>query len=396
MFVCVAGKNNIAVDVLSYLIENCNGRYDVGVVCNKNENGINEWQKSLRFFSHRFGVKEYQLSEIYEKEDVVFLSMEFDRIVKPELFKDARLYNIHFSLLPQYKGMYTSALPILNGEKHVGVTFHKIDQGIDTGDIIDQKKFELSKKDTSRDLYLKYIRYGTELVMKNLEDVLADQVVASPQSAENSTYYSKKCIDYSNLEIDLRQTAEGIERQIRAFSFREYQMPVVHDRKIIASRITDMKSQGRPGKILSEDSHGMMLSTIDYNIYLYFDRFDELIKACAEGDIRQVEEIAVAEEHINAADSKGWTPLIVAVYHNNIDIVKFLLSHGADVHVKNNNGTNLLMYAKDAYLNTGDKTVFRELMSMGLRVDECDYAGHNLEFYVNRNGRSLEELMNYK
>lgn len=74
------------------------------------------------------------------RDDLIFISLEFDKIVNPDLFKDARLYNIHFSLLPSYKGMYTSAIPILNGEEMVGVTFHEIDKGIDTGNIIAQKK----------------------------------------------------------------------------------------------------------------------------------------------------------------------------------------------------------------------------------------------------------------
>ena len=139
MFICVAGKNNIAVDVLEYLIRINNGRYELGVVCNKTETGKNSWQKSLRFFSQRFNVPEYHLEDMYMRDDLIFISLEFDKIVNPDLFKDARLFNIHFSLLPSYKGMYTSAIPILNGEEMVGVTFHEIDKGIDTGNINAQK-----------------------------------------------------------------------------------------------------------------------------------------------------------------------------------------------------------------------------------------------------------------
>ena len=57
-------------------------------------------------------------------------------IIKTKNFKSNKLFNLHFSLLPSYKGMHTSAFPILNGEKYSGVTIHKIDNGIDTGDII--------------------------------------------------------------------------------------------------------------------------------------------------------------------------------------------------------------------------------------------------------------------
>ena len=152
MFICIAGKNNIAVNVLEYLVKNNNKRYELGVVCNKTEKGINTWQKSLRYFAKKYNVKEYRIENIYQINQLLFISLEFDRIINTQYFKDARLYNIHFSLLPKYRGMYTSAFPILNGEEKSGVTLHKIDNGIDTGDIISQICFELSPMITSREL----------------------------------------------------------------------------------------------------------------------------------------------------------------------------------------------------------------------------------------------------
>ena len=53
-------------------------------------------------------------------------------------------YLIFISLLPKYRGVFTSTNVILNNEKTTGVTFHKIDKGIDTGDIIGQKSFKLN------------------------------------------------------------------------------------------------------------------------------------------------------------------------------------------------------------------------------------------------------------
>ena len=393
MFVCVAGKNNIGVDVLEYLIKNCNGRYELGVVCNRNESGKNTWQKSMRFFAEKNGIKEYKLEETYNIKNLIFISLEFDQIVKPELFLDAKLFNIHFSLLPAYKGMYTSAIPILNGEKYVGVTFHRIDRGIDTGDIIKQKKFEISDTITCRELYLQYIKYGTRLVLDCIEAVLAGKEYAEAQKAQGSTYYSKKYIDYSNIVIDLKQTAENISRQIRAYSFREYQMPKVYDRKIIATRITNVKSTQKPGTILMENEQSMLLATIDYNIILYFDRFDELIEACKNGECERVKEICVVPEHINAANESGWTPLIVATYYNQINIVKFLLMNGADIHARNNNGTNLLMYAKEAYIKYESKELFHTFLKLGLDIEECDYAGKSLQDYLHIVGRDIKELL---
>ena len=143
----------------------------MGVVCNKSETGRNTFQKSLRYFSQRYKVKEYRLEEIYNKDQVIFLSLEFDQILKPENFKDARLYNVHFSLLPKYKGMYTSIIPILNAEEYTGVTLHEIDSGIDTGNIIAQKKFEIKEDINSREIYFLYMEYATKLMLEYIEEI---------------------------------------------------------------------------------------------------------------------------------------------------------------------------------------------------------------------------------
>lgn len=393
MFICVAGKNDIAVGILEYLIKNQNSRYELGVICNRTETGKNNWQKSLRYYAKENNIKEFFLDEVYDIPELVFLSMEFDQLVKPSLFKDARLYNIHFSLLPAYKGMYTSVFPILNGEKDVGVTFHEIDAGIDTGNIIRQTRFELKEEYNCRDLYLQYIKHGIKLVTDCLEDVISNNVFSYEQPMQNSTYYSRKTIDYNELKIDLIQTADKIKKQIRAFCFREYQLPMVLGKRIIDAEITKNRSIQKAGTVISENEQGMLIATIDYDIVLYFDRLDELINACQMGDLNTVKDICNVKRHINETNNHGWTPLIAATYHNRKNVVEFLLMHGANLHVTNYNGTNLLMYAKEAYLLSGDNSIFKMFYQCGLNEHISDYSGKNLLYYLKVNEISLEELL---
>lgn len=381
MLICIAGKNNIAVEILEFLYKR-NGRYELCVTCNKTETGENTWQRSLRQTAQRLGVKEYVLEQLYDIEELIFLSLEYDRIVKPERFRTDRLYNIHFSLLPRYKGMYTSAIPILNGERTTGVTLHRIDAGIDTGEIIAQREFKIMDYYTCRDVYLKLIQTGTDLVVENIENILHDNVKSYPQSVKGSTYYSKSFIDYSDLKIDINQTANGIQRQLRAFTFREYQLPKIFGHFIIGSYITNIRSKKKSGTVLYEDPGSMMLCTVDYNIVLYKDRFTELLKACQSGDLKRVQEICFMGYHVNDRNEKGWTPLMVAAYNNHIEVVYYLLSMGADIDAVNNNGTNLLMYAKEAFLNTGDATLLRLFLELGLSPETKDYRGKSLWDYI--------------
>ena len=88
---------------------------------------------------------------------------------------------LFISLLPAYKGVYTSYWPIMNGEVKSGVTIHKIEKGIDTGDILFQKQFE-SQTPLPRDLYLKYMNVSKELFKECIDSILSRNFVSKAQS----------------------------------------------------------------------------------------------------------------------------------------------------------------------------------------------------------------------
>ncbi len=390
-YICIAGKNNISVDVLKYVVEHY-GKENVCVVCDRTDNGENTFQRSLRKYSKLIGVPEHSLKDLYDVDDLVFLSLEFDRIINPKLFKNARLYNIHFSLLPLYKGMYTSVYPLLNGERDSGVTLHFIDEGIDTGAIIDQERFCIEDCDC-KSLYLRYINYGTRVVIRNIDDIVYDRAIGSQQKKHGSCYYPKESISFKNIKIDLNQTADGIQRQLRAYSFRDYQLPKVYGREILDTRILDSKSSLKSGEVIFETDSFLIVSTIDYDIVLYFDLFEELLKACEEGDLKKVRDICSVNKHINEQDKNGWSPIIKATYYNHKEIVEYLIANGADIHIKNRNGTNLLMYAKDAYKKSRDNYLFKKYRLMGLSENEVDYAGKSLIDYLEYEDISFDELI---
>ncbi|WP_165247899.1 formyltransferase family protein [Adlercreutzia sp. ZJ141] len=380
--ICVAGKNDIAVNVLEEILSKNLPNVRLVVTCNRTEDGCNDWQRSLRYFAALYGVEEITLDEAQATEGLVFLSMEYDRLVKPELFRSGRLFNIHFSKLPAYKGMYTSALPILNGETVVGVTLHEIDAGIDTGRIIAQDTFALLEEDSSRDLYRKYIEHGSKLVISYLDDILDGTYAARPQPCRGSTYYSKAAIDYSDVRLDLNRTACEIGRQVRAFTFREFQLPAVLGYDIFDYEITADRSHSRPGTLISDDAISLRLATVDYDILLYKDRFADLMHYCATGDLEGVRSIHGVGCYLDQYDDHGWTPLIVATYNNKVAIVEYLLVQGADPRQRNFKGTNLLMYAKDAYINTGDDRLLKLFMEHGVSPCEQDYSGRSLLDYL--------------
>ena len=269
MIVCVAGKNNIAINAVEFLLrEKLVAENELIVIFNRTDEGKDSFQKSFRKFCMERHLRIGVLEELFQIENLILISLEFDRIIPVQKFCSQKLYNIHFSLLPKYKGMFTSALPILHGENHSGVTLHEIDMGIDTGDIIAQMKFTIGADSTARDLYLKYIKFGTDLFKENIGNLLVGNFNKQPQSSLNSSYYSKKSVDYANLQIDLKKTAFEIKNQVRAFNFKEYQMPVIFEKIIDSAVILSDKSTLKTGTIINETEKYIDIATIDYNLRL--------------------------------------------------------------------------------------------------------------------------------
>ncbi|WP_203976993.1 formyltransferase family protein [Aeromonas jandaei] len=378
--VVVAGKNNIAVTVVEYI----RGNYpevSIQAVVNSTDKGVDGFQRSFKKYCQLNGINIIDLSETYKIDDLVFLSLEFDKIIKPSLFKSEYLYNIHFSKLPAYKGMYTSAWPIINGEGETGVTLHKIDSGIDTGDIIAQSVFEISEDETAASLYQKYISFGTDLVISKLDTLFDNDIVYIRQQAKGASYYSKKTIDYGNVVIDLNKTAIEIKNAINAFTFRAYQLPIVFGYHVCGCEILDANSTPKAGTVLEDTNTYIILSTVDFDIKVYKDTFSLLMKSCAKNDLELVRTY-LNKFNVNEKNDKGWSPIIVAAYNGQLNVIRLLLEYGANINDINHNGTTVFMYAKDYAIEHNSVEYLKELKYLGADLSLSDYRGMTVFDYL--------------
>lgn len=388
MKICIGGKNNIAVDVCSHILEYYPD-INVYAIPNKGDDGKDGFQRSFKKYAEEKQVPIVSLSDVYFWEDLVFLSVEFDRIIRPEKFASKQLFNIHFSLLPKYKGCHTAAMPILNGEELGGVTFHLMESGIDTGDIIDQEKVHISKDETCKSLYIKYLSLGSKVVIRNLDAVLENRYMASPQALDDSTYYSRSEIDYSNIQVDFNRTAAQIDRQFRAFSFRDFQLPMYENVPISYVEFTDIKSNEKPGTKVDETNDSFRVATIDYDVILHKDKLNDLIEMASLGNLEELRRIKDIRKYVNEQEPvHGWTLLMVAAYHCQLDMAEFLLRKGSNINAQNYNGTTVIMYAKDGMLNKRDDGLFKMLLHNGANPYIKDFSGRNLFDYVDETIRT--------
>ena len=382
--VCIAGKNEIAVNALHHLIASAasDRSIDLCVLANRTDDGQTSWQPSLRRHAILAGVPEVSLDQLYSIQDLVFLSLEFDRLVRPDRFASRELFNIHFSALPKYKGMYTSIMPILMGETESGVTLHKIDRGIDTGDIIDQMRFPIERDDTGRDLYQKYLDQSFVLLQNNLSAVLSGEYQAASQDRFGGSYFSKQAIDFSNIQLDLNKTACEIHNQVRAFTFRDYQLPYFFGSPVCKSEVLNEKTTQKPGTVLSEDERCFEIATVDYRLRLTKDYYQEFWSACESGNIEDARTYSLRLPDLDLRNKSGWNGLIIATYWNNLRVVELLLNSGASIHTTNYRGTTIPMYAMAAYRRTGDDTMIRLVLSCNHDLRHRDENGKTISDYA--------------
>ncbi len=272
MIICIAGKNEIACKALMFLLKK---KQDFNIECiyginNSNDSGVDGWQKSFKKCCTDNNIKIININDAQKIKDLILISLEYNKIIPVLSFDSQKLYNIHFSLLPRYRGCFTSIWPIRNGDDYTGVTLHKMNSGIDTGDVIDFIKFKINTNDTSRDLYIKYMKYAFILFKKNIIDILNSDYSCKEQDVMNASYYARKSIDFSSVNIDFNKKSNVIHNYIRSFIFKEYQLPTFMKYKIAKSILTN---QIVSNKQIVEKKDVFEISGIDsYKIILEKDQ----------------------------------------------------------------------------------------------------------------------------
>jgi len=149
--------------------------------------------------------------------------------------------NLHPSLLPKYRGPSPIQTAILNGEQETGITIMKMDEKIDHGPIIAQKKIILSGKENYQTLEKKLSQLTANFLIEILPQYLQNKIKPQEQKHGQATY--TKILSRDDGKIDWNKSAPEIERMVRAF----YPWPGVWTEfngqrvKILKVKIVDQK-----------------------------------------------------------------------------------------------------------------------------------------------------------
>jgi len=178
-------------------------------------------------------------------------------------------FNVHASLLPQYRGAAPIQWAVINGETETGVTTFLLDEHTDTGAIIRQSAVEITHEDTAGTLHDKLMFAGADIAVETLRDLESGDFTPMPQTGEAELKPAPK-IFKEDMLIHWDDTAERIYNKIRGLSpypaaFSRIQFngntPRTLSLKILGCEITDIKSAEKPGNITIVNDKQLLIST---------------------------------------------------------------------------------------------------------------------------------------
>lgn len=169
--------------------------------------------------------------------------------------------NIHGSILPRWRGAAPVHRAIIAGDKISGVTIMQMDVGLDTGDMLVKHQYALTPNETSQTLHDRLAKMGAEAIVEAI-DLLAEGKLNPEKQNDAETTYAKK-ITKEEAHIDWNETAEQIERKVRAFTPWPIAFTVWQENtlRIGAAEVIEANTRHTPGTIIQVSREGVDVAT---------------------------------------------------------------------------------------------------------------------------------------
>ena len=169
--------------------------------------------------------------------------------------------NVHYSLLPKYRGAAPVTWTIINGEEKGGVTTMQLVEQLDAGPIYLQEEINLLEHETTASLQAKLAPLGAKLLLKTLDGLKSNSLQAHDQDETHVTF--APMIRKEDGVIDWTQPAVTIERRVRAFTPWPSAYTHLNGKLLKVHRANPIQTNrpGNPGEIVRADSGGFWIAT---------------------------------------------------------------------------------------------------------------------------------------
>ena len=218
------------------------------------------------------GIPVYQPVKVREPEFVktladlapdVIVVVAFGQILPKSILEIPRYgcVNIHASLLPKYRGAAPIQWAVIDGEKETGVTTMFMNEGLDTGDMLEKEVVPLDPKETGGSLHDKLSAVGGRLILSTLKGLEDGTLKGTPQTDEGSCY--AKMLKKSLGDIDWTMGGAAIERMIRGLNPWPSAYTSLHGKtlKIWDADVTDREYGVEPGTVAEVSKDQLIIQT---------------------------------------------------------------------------------------------------------------------------------------
>ena len=220
------------------------------------------------------GIEVYQPRRVREPECVEYLRsfdadiivvVAFGQILPKEILEMPKYgcVNVHASLLPKYRGAAPIQWAVINGEKVSGVTTMRMDEGLDTGDMILKEEVVLDEKETGGSLFDRLSGVGAKLcvrTLKAIEDGTAIYTKQDHEAATKTTLIKKQfgIIDWNKPAAEIECLIRGLNPWPSAYTYLNGKTL-----KIWAAAVKDETSDKEPGELTEVTKHSVGVQTGD-------------------------------------------------------------------------------------------------------------------------------------
>ena len=230
------GSKNIGYECLKHLYNNQNN-LDVeliGVLTNIRGGKVIEYcrEKSIMVID--------SLDEFLKINSCdIALSVQYHKILKKQHIQKAKeiIINLHMAPLPEYRGCNQFSFAIINGDKEFGTTIHRLEEGIDSGAIMFEKRFPIPDDCWVEELYQITLDKSIELFKESLPQLISGHYELKPQKSflekrTTSLHYRKEIEKIK--KVDLNWSKDRIERHIRATYMPGFEPPytIINNQKV--------------------------------------------------------------------------------------------------------------------------------------------------------------------
>ncbi|MFH1075092.1 MAG: methionyl-tRNA formyltransferase [Candidatus Firestonebacteria bacterium] len=268
------GTADISARVLKNLFDTKKHEIEVVTSCDKpRDRGMKVKACEVKKLAEILGLNIYQTesvkAEVFyealkEKEYDLGVVVAFSQLLSRKIIdlpKEGTI-NLHFSMLPKYRGAAPCNWVLINGEKITGVTIMYVKKELDEGDIILQKEVKIETSDDAGSLLEKLIKEGGELLVRAIDDIGAKKTERKEQKKEEATYFGKLPDDIGN--IDWEKSAVAIHNLVRGLAPLLSAYSKLNGRliKILKTEQVNVNEKGRPGEIVkAEKGKGLVVAT---------------------------------------------------------------------------------------------------------------------------------------